>query len=153
MINSLFSQNSYALPQTYNPAINAQKMDALKSILSNYDANNLSGADVKNIASQVKDLGIAPGRTVAIFFAGQGFDGASIGREVGVEGKRSPSPLPPQGQNGPKGEVNTVALSALTRLMESKNGDDVTETEWSNFYEDLDSKGVDTSRPIIDLKL
>ena len=154
MINSLFSQNSSALVQHYNPmqnsGINAQKMDAVKSVLANYDASNISTSDAKEIATQIKDIGIAPGRTLAIVFAGEGFNAASIGNQAGVEGQRPP---PPPGQGGPKGEINTEAVAALKLLVESKNGEAVTETEWTSFYEDLESKGVDTSRPFIDLKL
>lgn len=155
MINSLFSQNSSALVQHYNPmqnaGINAQKMDAIKGVLANYDASNISESDAKEIATQIKDIGIAPGRTLAIVFAGEGFDAASIGSKAGVEGQRPPPP--PPGQGGPKGEINTEAVSALKLLVEAKNGEAVTETEWTSFYEELESKGVDTSRPFIDLKL
>ena len=96
MINSLFSQNSSALVQHYNPmqnsGINAQKMDAVKSVLANYDASNISTSDAKEIATQIKDIGIAPGRTLAIVFAGEGFNAASIGNQAGVEGQRPPPP-------------------------------------------------------------
>lgn len=154
MINSLFSQNSPALVQHYNPlqnsAINAQKMDAVKGALANYDARNITASDAREIATQIKDIGVAPGRTLAIIFAGEGFDAGAIKGQAGVEGRR---PTPPQGQGGPKGEINTEAVSALKTLVEAKNGEPVTETEWASFYEDLEAKGVDTSRPFIDLKL
>lgn len=157
MINSLFSQNGFTPQPAYQQGINTQQADALKSVLSGYDASNISETDAKNIVSQVKDLGIAPGRPLTIVFAGEGFDAAAVGDKAGVGGGDRPAPPQgkggPNGQGGPKGEVNTEALSALKLLVDAKEGEDISETEWTAFYEELEEQGIDTSKPFIDLKL
>ncbi|MGJ8563931.1 MAG: hypothetical protein ACSHXY_10305 [Alphaproteobacteria bacterium] len=154
MISSLASQNSIAFAQPQMNQISSAQSDALKNVLSKYDANNISEADAKNIVKDVKDLGIASGRPLTIVFAGQGFDAGSIGEKAGAsKGEKPSGPPPGGGKGGPRGEVNTEAVSALTLLLEAKDGEDVTETEWSDFYAELEEQGVDTSKPFIDLKM
>lgn len=161
MINSLFSQNSYAFaaqPQASQiNQVNSSQSDALKNVLSKYDASNITGSDAKNIVKDVKDLGIAPGKSLTIIFAQEGFDARSIGDQAGVGKGDKPSGPPPGGSKGgpagPRGEVNTEALSALTLLLEAKDGEEVTEEEWTDFYTGLEEQGVDTSKPFIDLKM
>ena len=154
MINSLFSQNSYALaarPQQ-GSQINVQQSQDLKNVLSNFDPNNISETDAKNIVDKVKEIGVRPGQPLVLVFASEGFDAKTIGQKAGAHGDRPPPP-PGGGQGGPKGRVNSEALSALKLLVESKDGENITADEWSDFYTDLEDKGVDTSGPIIDLKL
>lgn len=154
MINSLFSQNSYALaarPQQ-GSFINSQQSQDLKNVLSNFDPNNISETDAKNIVNKVKEIGVRPGQPLVLVFASEGFDAKSIGEKAGVRGDRPPPP-PGDGQSGPKGRVNSEALSALKLLVDSKEGEEISANEWADFYADLEDKGVDTSGPIIDLKL
>lgn len=153
MINSLFSQNSYAFaarPQQ-SPQISSAQSESLKNILSNFDANNISETDARNIVDKVKEVSVKPGQPLVLIFANEGFDAKSIGQKAGAEGQRPPPPG--GGKGGPKGEINTEALSALTQLLEAKDGEEVTETEWNDFYTGLENQGVDTSKPFIDLKL
>lgn len=152
MINSLFSQNGYTPAPAFQQAINSQQVDALKNVLSNYNASNISETDAKTIISEVRELGVAPGRPLAIIFAGEGFEAAAIGNKAGAGGKEQAPPLP-QERSGPKGEINKEAVAALKLLVDAKQGEDITQSEWADFYSDLEDKGVDTSRPFIDLKL
>ncbi len=151
MISSLFSQNSYAFAQPQISQINAAQSDALKNVLSKYDAGSITEADAKNIVKDVKELGIAPGKSLTIIFAQEGFDARAVGDKAGA-GDRPPPP-PGGGKGGPKGQVNNEAISALKLLLDSKEGEAVTETEWSDFYSGLEEQGIDTSKPFIDLKL
>lgn len=157
MLTSLFSQNSYAAVQRSVMGVSGQQVDAIKSVLSNYDANNISTKDAKNIATEVKELGIAPGRTLAIVFAGEGFDAAKIGEAGAVGGTDRAAgqrpPPPGSGEGGQKGHINTEAVAALTLLLEANESDDISDDQWSSFYEELEAKGVDATQPFIDLKL
>ena len=134
-------------------AVSAQQADAIKGVLSSYDPNNITEADAKTIVKEVRETGVAPGRPLTIVFASQGFDAQQVGNQAGIgEGQRPPPP-PPSEQSGPRGQINTEALSALTLLVESKAGESITDEEWSSFYEDLEGQGIDTSQPFIDVRL
>jgi hypothetical protein len=66
--------------------------------------------------SQVKDLGISPGKGLAHAMEAQGFDAKGIGEAGGVKGGRPPPP--PEGEGG-NVTVDSVAVSMLNDLIES----------------------------------
>ena len=154
MISSLSTQNNYTpIPQEVQK-INTAQADFIRDTLSNFDADNISESDAKSIVSQIKEAGIAPGRALTEAFAEEGFDAATIGEKSGVKGDRPPPPPPPPGEaGGVNGEINSEALSALTLLLETANDTELTEADWTEFYENLEEQGVDTSNPFVDIRV
>ena len=56
-------------------------------------------------------------------------------------------------KDGPKSNVNTEALTALTLLIESTDDGIISDEQWAGFLESMEEDGVDTSKPIFDLSL
>ncbi|BDX04995.1 hypothetical protein [Planctobacterium marinum] len=92
MIDSI-SSGGFTPPPQLSRSLTDEQSSTVSSILENYDAENLSAADAKDIAAQLKDAGIKPGKDLADVMAQNGFDAKEVGKLAGVE-----PPLPPASQ-------------------------------------------------------
>lgn len=117
-IDSAMSQFSGAMPskedfqamlssfgfgaQTESQSSTSSQEDTISSILANYDANNLSEDDAKNIVSAFKDAGIEPSSELESAMEAAGFDAKEVGTLAGVGQGGTP---PPGGGGG--GQVSS----------------------------------------------
>lgn len=132
-----------------------EQLTGLAKVLENYDADALSQSDAKDIVSQVKDLGITPGRGLASAMADAGFNARDIGQKAGV-GKAGPPPPPPPGEGGPgaqSGTINSEAIAALKLLIEGYEGGEITDDDWNDILTAMDDNGYDLSQTLLDVKL
>ena len=155
------SAATQARPQ--GQTLTSDQSTKLTELLSNYDAKSVSEADAKAIAAQVKELGIQPGKAMAEAMGTQGFDAKSIGEmaapdkaggkrgDGGPEGSRPPPP--PQDGTATKGTVDDTAVSLLAEVMESYSSTEMTEETWAEAMASLAEKGVDLTKPMVDLRL
>lgn len=144
--------------QTGASPLTPDQLSGLAKVLENYDPNNLSQSDAKDIVSQLKDLGVAPGRGLASAMADAGFGARGVGQKAGV-GKDGPPPPPPgngspespNGQNS--GTIDREAIAALKLLIEGYAGNDITDDDWTDILTAMDDNGYDLSKTLLDVKL
>jgi len=135
-----------------------EQLSGLTKVLGTYDSQSLSQSDAKEIVSQVKDLGIAPGRGLATAMADAGFDARDIGRKARVDQDGPPSP--PPGEGGPaaprgqtSGTINKEAIGALKLLIEGYAGNEITDGDWNDILTAMDDSGYDLSKTLLNVKL
>lgn len=164
MINSVSTSAALQL-SSKTQALTSDQGSKLTEVLSKYDAKNVSEADAKSIAAQVKDLGIQQGKALADAMKSNGFDAQSIGSMAksdkaggkergtgGPEGSRPPPP--PKGEGGnAKGSVDSTAVSLLAKVIDSYGGSDMTEETWAEALASLSEKGVDLSKSMVDIRV
>lgn len=134
-----------------------EQLSGLAKGLENYDPNNLSPSEAKDIVSRVKDLGISPGRGLASAMADAGFNAREVGQKAGL-GKEGPPPPPGEGgldSPGAKtsGTINSEAITALKRLIEGYAGNDITDDDWTDILTAMDDRGYGLSQTLLDVKL
>lgn len=164
MISPLSNSTSAAMrPQAQ--ALTSDQSSKLAELLANYDAKNVTQADAKAIAAQVKDLGIQPGKAMAEAMNTQGFDAKAIGDMArpeqaggknggkgGPEGSRPPPPPQAEGISA-KGTVDDAAVSLLAEVLDSYADTEMTEDTWAEAMAKLSEQGVDLTKSMVDLRL
>lgn len=134
----------------------AQKQ-GLDDVLSNYDAENLSDSDAKEIVSQIEELGITKGQGLASALDDVGIDARELAELAGIggaEGKGDRPPPPPGG--GPKGpdEAAIATLqSVVEQLQASVDANDEDVDFGTMLTQALEDAGLDTSSPIVDYRV
>ena len=93
------SVNSGAMPppppRSEGATLTDDQTDTVNSILSSYDADNLTESDAQEIAEQLKEAGINPSKSLSSVMNEAGFDSKNIAELAGL-GK--PPPPPPSDQ-------------------------------------------------------
>lgn len=118
----------------------------LQKILSDYDPNNLSTSDAKDIVSQIKDLGIRPGAALAQSLNDAGFDPGELRQAAGLEGqRRSAPPPPPSAQTG--GQIDQTAIDSLTSILENYDLTDLSDADQQNIQSQLNEAGFSYAEP------
>jgi len=117
----------------------------LQEILSNFDPESLSTEDAAEIVSQIRDLGIQPGRELAEELKSAGFDPRELREAASVEGQRRPPPPPPS--------VNEATFNALSEILEGYDLNALSEEDKTNILSSLAEQGVGRSyeNKIIDI--
>jgi hypothetical protein len=84
-----------------NSPISSSQEDTISSILSNYDASNLSENDAQSIVAAFQDAGIEPSEELVSAMEEAGFDAQEVGSLAGVGAHGTP----PSGGGG--GEISS----------------------------------------------
>lgn len=124
--------------------------NSLKELLAEYDAENLTTSDAKDIVTQIQELGIRPGASLAEGLKDAGFDPEGLRQQAGIEGPRGPN-----GSGGPSqglSQESVAALETLQSILSEYEGETLDDTDWQSIMEQLEEAGVDTSRPIVDFR-
>lgn len=106
---SMLSSFGFDVPSSGTQSITSSQEDTISSILSNYDADNLSESDAQSIVAAFKDAGIEPSDELVSAMEEAGFDAQEVGTLAGVAG--GPSGPPPSGGGG--GESSEEEYDAL----------------------------------------
>lgn len=133
-------------PQQQNPMTEDQKT-AVKSILSEYDASNLTEEDFHEINQQFKELGVRPSGDLKETIEGEGFDFSSYlenGRPQG--GGQIPPPPPPQNTQASE---YSEQLSELLTAYESGEAD---QEDFISFIESIKANNFDSLGNIVNQK-
>jgi hypothetical protein len=138
--------------------LSPEQLSGLTKVLGTYDSQNLSQSDAKEIVSQIKGLGITPGRSLATAMGGAGFDARDIGRKARVDQDGPPPPPPSEGiPDEPRGQtpgtINKEAIGALKLLIEGYAGNDITDDDWNDILTAMDDSGYDLSKTLLNVKL
>ncbi|MGO4909763.1 hypothetical protein ACEN2J_15675 [Pseudorhodobacter sp. W20_MBD10_FR17] len=150
--------------------LTVQQGQKLNEFLTNYDSSNLSENDAKEIVSQIKELGIKAGSSLATALETNGIDAKGLAELAGVqgaEGTKPSGPPPGGGQGGPGGaggpppsggkgrdSVDDTAVSLISDVLESYTSaaetDGTTQSFWSVLEPALQAAGYDTTKSVID---
>lgn len=90
------------------PLSEAQK-ETVSSILSSYDADNLTSDDATAIVEQFKEAGIEPSKSLNSVLNNAGFDSKTIAE---LSGAGKPPPPPPQDSNANLPDTATFSVTA-----------------------------------------
>lgn len=134
-----------------NQGLSHTQSSKLEYVLSNYDAAALTDTDAIEIVEKIRDIGITSGQALGHFLAESGFDANEIADKAGL---RKPNNMPPPVDGGGfKGEINSEAIEQLSLFLENFDGEDINAADWDKFFTGLEDKGIDLSRPMMDIKL
>jgi hypothetical protein len=143
-----------------------QQGQKLTELLTNYDAENLSEKDAKEIVSQIKELGIKSGSGLASALETAGIDAKGLAEKAGIQGPQGgqPNGPPPGGGGGPGGagrpppggggkgrdSVDETAVSLIADAVKTYNSSDTSDSLWSVLEPELQNAGYDTTKSVID---
>lgn len=96
---SMLSSFGFEAPSGSNNTTSSQK-DTVSSILSEYDANNLSESDAQAIVSAFQKAGIEPSSELESAMSEAGFDAQEVGTLANVAAQGGTPPPPPGGGGG-----------------------------------------------------
>lgn len=133
MISSISS--SYSVNRTMqqpSQQLTDSQMEAVNSILSNYDSSSMSKADFESMRAEFEEAGIKPSE-----------DLKGIMEEAGFELPKGPGP---QGVSG-EGKTRPPEFS---KLMEKLGDSDVSEEEIFSFIENLQNEKGSISGALLD---
>lgn len=137
-INSNYAINYTAVSNNKDTSISSDQKSAVQRILSNYDANNLSQSDAKQISNSFKEQGIVPSRELRETIESAGFDADAIremsGDSKGVQGQQPPPPPPPPPSKNSSNEQQSIIEEILEEIL---NGED-SETSYDSTYQVMD---------------
>jgi hypothetical protein len=168
-------QITSAMSYMQNPAQQSSKLteqqgQKLNEFLTNYDSTNLSEDDAKEIVSQIKELGIKSGSSLATALEENGIDAKGLAELAGVESTEGAKPAggppgggpggaggpPPGGGSKGRDSVDETAVSLISDALESYTNstdsttDTTTESFWAVLEPALQAAGYDTSKSLID---
>ncbi|MCE1254339.1 MAG: hypothetical protein LWX83_12430 [Anaerolineae bacterium] len=138
------------------PSLTSEQTETVNSILSNYDAENISEDDAKEIFEQFKEAGIGgPGLKEAIEAAG--FDAEEL-RELGMpeEDKGNMPPPPPSfgqgmGTSGSATGINTTTLQTLESILSDYDLSNLSSDKQNELVSRLQSSGLLNSGSLINI--
>tara|TARA_X000001388_G_C2146755_1_gene90850 strand:+ start:11 stop:433 length:423 start_codon:yes stop_codon:yes gene_type:complete len=96
-------------PRGEGATLTDEQTDTVNSILSSYDADNLTESDAQEIAEQLKEAGINPGKSLSSVMNDAGFDSKNIADLAGL-GKPPPPPKEQTAQSLP--DTATFSVTA-----------------------------------------
>lgn len=111
-----------------NRTLSSSQEDTISSVLENYDPNNLTKSDAKEIVSAFKEAGIRPSQELKEAMANEGFDAQEIGNLAEVEqaqGGTPPPPPPPPSSSSSEKEYD---------VMDTNEDGVVSQTELDEYY-------------------
>lgn len=123
----------------------------LQSLLQNFDSAKMSEDDAKALVGGIRELGIDSSRALGNALNRAGFEPAALVEKAGLldETKALNDP----GKGNSRGEVNNEAIQALSVLMDSYGGVDLTDDDWSEIFSDMKDKGIDLSQSLLDIRV
>lgn len=138
MIDSI-SSGGFTPPPQLARSLSDEQSSAVSSILENYDADNLSADDAKDIASQLKDAGIQPGKGLADAMAQNGFDAREVGKLAGIE--------PPQFARSLSDEQS----STVSSILENFDAENLSAADAKDIAVQLKDAGIKPGKGLADV--
>ncbi|WP_072680558.1 EF-hand domain-containing protein [Arcobacter sp. LA11] len=96
---SILSSFGFDGPSTNN-TLSSYARETISSVLSNYDADNLTESDAQSIVAAFKEAGIQPSSELASAMEEAGFDAHEVGTLAGVGAAQGGTPPPPPSGSG-----------------------------------------------------
>lgn len=170
MISSV-AQSGFSNPSG-GTALNTAQSESLLALLSNYNPKNITKSDAQEIVSGIREIGIKAGKGLGELLNQTGFQPRELAQKAGVlrgTGERPPPPPEMSGnsvsntdENSPSQSLSSSsnkdtssndALASLTRLVAKYEGHSLSDDDWTRLYHDLETEGIDVSKPLLDILL
>lgn len=151
MINDLPDPPVYPVEMGSRSGMNLEQKAGLQNLLQNYNPDSLADDDAKALVAGIRGLGIESSRALGGALNSAGIDPIALAEKAGLlNGNASPS-----GTNagGAKGEINNEAIEALTLVLDTYAGGDLTDDDWSEIFSDMQDKGIDLSQSLLDIRV
>jgi Ca2+-binding EF-hand superfamily protein len=141
MLSSFGFTTSSSTSNTSSTASSQAK--TISSILSNFDASNLSTSDAKSIVSAFKDAGITPSEELANLMKDAGFDAKKVGTLAGV-GQQGSQGMAPS-SNGGNGQVSSTDSTQTYDTMDTNKDGVVSLAELQAAYSSSSASGTNST--------
>ena len=116
-------------------SLTTSQQETISSVLSQYDASNLSESDAQSIVEAFKAAGIQPGQALEEAMSAEGFDAKEVGSLAGVGGRHGGGNMPPPPPPSEE-EVNSISSLLDTLLnMSEEEEDETTATTTTSEYD------------------
>lgn len=173
-MNSIGSSLTTSLLSRGSDTLSNTQKQALDSLLSDVDAENLSDDEAKALVSGIQEAGISEGRGLAQALGAAGIDARGLAEQAGLGPKGAGGAAGPEGAagggrppgggggpggaGGPQGGSPTEgADEASVQIMQSivdQLSEYTEEEDYQNILQAaLEEAGLDPSQPIVDLRL
>ncbi len=142
MINSV-SANQFQYQPNFNfeTKLSDEQKSTLKTIISQYDPENMTEESTKQMMNEIKDAGIVPSK--------------EFGEIMDKAGFKRPDP-PREGQMPPKGEIpnftNKNSVEVFLSFMSKHETGSATKEDFENMVQQLTANGEDLQGLFIDKK-
>lgn len=165
MIQGIGGGYANLTPRPHMAVLNVEQKDQVAKLLSGYDADALSSKDARALVDQFKELGIPPGRDLAMTLADNGFDARTIAAQAGLgvpDAPRAPRSAPdgygdPAGVTGPnsitaaRDGVDERVLTLISEVMDGLNeAEDDSATFAERLAARLEEEGYNSTGPLMD---
>ncbi|MEP3345448.1 MAG: hypothetical protein ABJN34_11410 [Litoreibacter sp.] len=146
-------------PLSREPKLTESQGKELTNFLSDYDGDNLSDENAREIVSKIRDLGITPGSGLANVLSDAGIDARSLTQQAGIGPvARAPAeadvavrpPPPPEGAGRGGESVDDAVVSLISDAVKAYEESDDAENLWSVLKPALQEAGYDTTQPLVD---
>ncbi len=140
---------------TGSQSLNDTEKQKLSDLLANYDTEDLSDEQAKEIVDGIKELDIAPGRGLAEALGTAGIDARALAEQAGLGapgGRGGPGGPSGGGPKGPDSSAVETLRSVVEELLEATSDEEDSSTFSTLLSEALEAAGVDTSSPVLDYK-
>lgn len=157
MINSISMNSSISGLQEFQPNFAASKLSesqksTISDILSEYDPENITEEDAKEIWQSFQNAGIQPQAGLKEVIETNGFDAEDI--RVKATGEKTPPPPPASGAFGSNrsSTINTSALSTLKDILSNYDLDNLSSDDQDDLLNQIYNAGLTDIGSLIDLK-
>jgi hypothetical protein len=146
-IQGVSSMMGGMMPQKTQGLTDDQK-STISSILSNYDAENVTTEDATAIFQAFKDAGITPTRGMKEVIEAAGFDAEDL-RSKGLSDQGMPPPPP---QSSSSSSINLSALQSLQEILSQYDLTNLSESDQTGLVSALESSGFLYPGSVLDVK-
>ncbi|MDV7338007.1 hypothetical protein RYZ26_00270 [Terasakiella sp. A23] len=130
--------------QLYEPQRLTESQNALiQELLSEYDSENLTDADIQAINDTFREEGIVPSRDLRNAIEAAGFDAETLRNGSGGQGEAGNRPPPPPPPPSSTDTVETV--KALVNLLEEYGGQNIDQSALNDLQKKWVEAGYTTS--------
>jgi len=150
MIDSIQGSSSFqGISQIRRPQqLTDDQKSQIQSILSEYDADNVTSEDAESIFNAFKEAGIKPGPGMKEAIESAGFDAEELRSLAFPNGQNgqdgAPPPPPPDGAQGAQGSqsVSLSSLQSLQSILSQYDLSNLSSDDQESLLEQLNSAGL-----------
>lgn len=169
MIQGIGGGYANLTPRPHMAVLSVEQKDQVANLLSDYDADSLSNKDARELVDQFKELGITPGRDLAMTLADNGFDARTMAAQAGLgvpnpsrdardetrsapNGYGDPAVISgPNSINAARNSVDERVLTLISEVMDSLNeAEDDSATFAERLAARLEEEGYNSTGPLMD---
>jgi len=151
-LRSLASQSLAAgAPASQSAALTDDQKKQVQTILSKFDANNLTAASAQSIFKQLQQVQIQPGKDLKDTIKAAGFDMNHLASLAAPTSGHDPSQDGTGRLQGHSQAINMSALQSLQSILEQYDLKNLTDDQRKSLFTQLDQAGLLQSGDIINM--